>query len=75
MFLEEFNIQKSPDTKEYKPLKTLYEVYRSFCLDNGYKPLNKSNFTKRLESLKFGLERRNIGKVVFLSTPLENVFL
>lgn len=75
MYLEEFNIQKSPDTKDYKPLKTIYEVYRTFCLDNGYKPLNKSNFTKRLESLKFGLERRNIGKVVFLSTPLENVFL
>lgn len=75
MYLEEFNIQKSPDTKEYKPLKTIYEVYRSFCLENGYKPLNKSNFTKRLEALKFSLERRNIGKVVFLSTPLENVFL
>jgi putative DNA primase/helicase len=75
MYLEEFNIQKSFDTKDYKPLKTIYEVYRTFCLDNGYKSLNKSNFTKRLESLKFGLERRNIGKVVFLSTPLENVFL
>ncbi len=75
MYLEEFNIQKSPDTKDYKPLKIIYEVYRTFCLDNGYKPLNKSNFTKRLESLKFGLERRNIGKVVFLSTPLEKVFL
>ncbi|MEY2921502.1 MAG: hypothetical protein RL108_111 [Bacteroidota bacterium] len=75
MYIEEFNIQKSPDTKDYKPLKTIYEVYRTFCLDNGYKPLNKSNFSKRLEFLKFSLERRNIGKVVFLSTPLENVFL
>lgn len=75
MFLEEFNIQRSSDTKKYEPLKIIYEVYRKFCLESGYKPLNKSNFTKRLEALKFSLDRRNIGKVVFLSTPLENVFL
>lgn len=75
MFLEEFNIQSSSDTKKYEPLKIIYEVYRKFCLESGYKPLNKSNFTKRLEALKFSLDRRNIGKVVFLSTPLENVFL
>ena len=29
---------------------TLYNAYRDFCQDNGYKPLGAANFNKRLKS-------------------------
>jgi len=74
IFLEEYSIQKSSDSKEFITLKTVYDAYRAFCLESGYKPISKLNFSKRLQSLKFLIEKRNIGKVVLLSTPLENVF-
>lgn len=75
IFLEEYNINKSTDSKEYKTLKTVYDAYRAFCSESGYRTISKLNFSKRLLSLKFLIEKRNIGKVVFLTTPLENVFL
>jgi putative DNA primase/helicase len=74
IFLEEYSIQKSSDSKEFITLKTVYDAYRAFCLESGYKPISKLNFSKRLQSLKFLIEKRNIGLVVLLSTPLENVF-
>jgi putative DNA primase/helicase len=74
IFLEEYNINKSTDSKEYKTLKTVYDAYRAFCSESGYRTISKLNFSKRLLSLKFLIEKRNIGKVVLLNTPLENVF-
>jgi putative DNA primase/helicase len=74
IFLEEYNINKSTDSREYKTLKIVYDAYRAFCLESGYKPISKLNFSKRLQSLKFLIEKRNIGKVVLLNTLLENVF-
>jgi putative DNA primase/helicase len=74
IFLEEYNINKSTDSREYKTLKTVYDAYRAFCSESGYKPISKLNFSKRLQSLKFLIEKRNIGKVVLLNTLLENVF-
>jgi putative DNA primase/helicase len=75
MFLEEFNIQKSIDLKSSVTIKTAYNAYREYCGESGFKPLNKINFSKRLESLKFLIERNNKGKVVYFHTTLENVFL
>jgi putative DNA primase/helicase len=75
LFLEEYNINKSSDSQEFKTLKTFYNAYKEFCVESGNKPINKLNLSKRLQSLKFIIEKRNIGKVVLLSTPLENVFL
>jgi putative DNA primase/helicase len=75
IFLEEYNINKSTDSREYKTLKTFYDAYRAFCSESGYKQISKLNCSKRLQSLKFLIEKRNIGKVVLLTTPVENVFL
>lgn len=74
MFMEELNIIKSSNEKEFHPLKDVYKAYREYCTENGYKPLSKINFSKRLEVLKFFIVRKNIGLVVFLSKPLEIVF-
>jgi putative DNA primase/helicase len=74
LFLEEFGIQKSSDSKEFVTLKTFYNAYREFCVESGNKFVSKLTLSKRLQSLKYILEKRNKGKVVLVSTPLENVF-
>lgn len=74
MYLEELNITKSVNNEKYYPFKVVYASYRQFCTENGYRPLNSLNFSKRMISLKFQIERKNIGKVIYISTPLENVF-
>lgn len=64
-FLYENNYQSSPSS--YVQYKTLYEEYRKFCDDGGFKPVNKTNFRKRLEAAKVTIERRNFGIVAFLA--------
>ncbi len=34
-------------------LKLLYSGYKEFCMDDGYRPLGKKNFSERLEGLGF----------------------
>ncbi|TVZ16406.1 phage/plasmid primase, P4 family [Maribacter sp. MAR_2009_72] len=46
MFIDENNYQNSPT--EYRLIKELYQEYRAFCIEDGFKPVNKSNFIKRL---------------------------
>ena len=65
IFIEENGYQLSPSN--YKVVKDLYTAYRSFCLDDGFKPVNKTNFIKRLQSFGVQVEKRNIGNVAFLS--------
>ena len=64
-FLYENNYGPSPSN--YILLGTLYEEYRAFCADDGFKPLKKTNFRKRLEASKITIERRNFGIVAFLA--------
>lgn len=72
LFLDEVGYKK--DLETYKPLKELYAEYRNFCIDGGFRPVNKMNFSKRLEGLKIEIVRRNVGKVVFVSTNSEIPF-
>lgn len=64
MFIEENSYV--PDADIHQLLKDLYQTYRSFCLDDGYKPLNKKNFKKRLEILKFLVHQTYDGNRVYL---------
>jgi putative DNA primase/helicase len=48
-------------------LKDVYRVYRSYCLEDGFKPLNKTNFHKRLKFLGIQSERIALGNIVYLS--------
>ncbi len=65
MFLTDNNYQKS--AFDFVSLKELYGEYRQFCLDDGFKSLNKSNFGKRLEANGIQIETRNFGKAVCVS--------
>lgn len=47
-------------------LKELYNEYKVFCIEDGFRPVNKKNFTKRLEKMKFVCTRLNVGNVAYL---------
>lgn len=44
-------------------LKDLYQEYKTFCQNDGYKPLGKRNFKKRLEGQNLSVEAGNGNKV------------
>ncbi len=69
LFIEENSYKPSPTN--YKVIKDLYTSYRTFCLDDGFKPVNKTNFIKRLQSFGVQVEKRNVGNVAFLSLETE----
>lgn len=64
-FLNEHHYQ--PDTQYYQLLSSLYPAYRTFCLEDGHKPLKKLNFRKRLEVLGYPIDQQNDGNRVYLS--------
>jgi putative DNA primase/helicase len=47
-------------------LKNLYQSYKSFCTDNGYRPVHSRNLIKRLEVLGFYTEKKSSGKIIYL---------
>tara|TARA_R110000823_G_scaffold213278_3_gene343227 strand:+ start:95 stop:1630 length:1536 start_codon:yes stop_codon:yes gene_type:complete len=65
MFIDENNYSISPT--DYTLIKELYFEYRSYCCEDGFRPVNKTNFIKRLGSYGFVIERRNVGNVAYLS--------
>lgn len=65
LFLDEHELK--PCTIHFKLIKELYFDYRAFCNEDGFKPLQKVNFKKRLEGLGITIERRSEGNVAYLS--------
>jgi P4 family phage/plasmid primase-like protien len=69
LFVEEYGYK--PNITRYTTISILYSQYRTFCIDDGFKPVNKTNFIKRLESSRIVVERKNVGKVAFLTQDVE----
>ena len=65
MFMEENDYNRSPSN--YILIKELYSEYQIFCSEDGFKPVNKTNFKKRLKGYQVLIERRNVGHVAYLS--------
>jgi len=65
LFIDENGYEKSPT--EHRLIKELYIAYRTFCLEDGYKPVSKSNFIKRLSGFDVEVKRLNFGNVAYLS--------
>lgn len=65
MFVDENSYMKSASS--YKLLKELYNDYKVFCVEDGFKPVNKTNFKKRLSGFGFLVDRLNIGNVAYLT--------
>ena len=66
MFIEDFEYTTSTD---YTTISELYQKYKVYCIEDGFRPVNKSNFMKRLRHFKIVVERKSIGNVAFIITP------
>ena len=64
IFINELDFKTS--TINYTLIKTLYEQYKSFCIEDGFRPVNKSNFMKRLTAYKIFVTRLNVGNVAYI---------
>lgn len=60
-FIDEYKYR--PDAGNNTQVKTMYEQYRAFCYDDGFKPVNKMNFKKRLANYKMYVKRMAVGYV------------
>ena len=65
LFIEEYEYKKS--LENFTLIKVLYPDYKAFCIDNGFRPLNVSNFIKRLQKDKIHTKRIGEGNVAYLT--------
>ena len=70
LFVEESGYIKSPT--DYTTIKELYSGYRIFCIEDGFKSINKSNFKRRLSGLEITIDRKNVGLVAYLTKNTES---
>ncbi|RUQ81533.1 DNA primase [Legionella septentrionalis] len=73
LYLEEESYFPHPES--YQPIKGLYTQYRTFCQEGGFNPVNQLNFQKRLNMSKIIIQKKNIGKVAFLSKETAYKFI
>ena len=64
LYIEEMGYKM--DLSYYTPIKTLYDEYKIFCLDDGFRPVNKTNFMKRLSHHKIYVKRIDVGNVAYI---------
>ncbi len=65
MFLDERNYKSDQDN--YMSIKEIYTDYRAFCFEDGFKPVGKTKFNRRLENQGILIERKAVGMVAYLS--------
>ena len=65
LFIDEYLYTKSKD--DYTLIKDMYSDYRTFCIEDGFKPVNKINFKKRLIAFGIHIDRKNIGIVAYIT--------
>lgn len=65
MFIEDQNL--NPDPNEWTVIKEIYNSYRAYCYEDGYKPVGKKVFIKRLDRIGILTERKAPGMVAYLS--------
>ena len=70
MFVEDFEYKTSTD---YTTIRELYTKYKEFCIEDGFRPVNKSNFMKRLRHFKIIVERKSIGNIAYVTTDKNNL--
>ena len=64
LFLEDGSYE--PDFNEEVPLKLLYNEFKTFCCESGYKSISLKAFSERLRQLGINVHRKANGNVVDL---------
>lgn len=62
LFMDESGYKPSTD---FKPLKDLYNDYKIFCIEGGFKSISIRKFAERIRKQGFETEKRSLGQVVF----------
>lgn len=70
MFIEDFDYKIST---EHTSISQLYSQYKAYCIEDGFRPVNKSNFMKRLRHFKILVDRISAGNVAYIRTD-KNIF-
>lgn len=65
LFLDEN--EYTPHHSDYKKIKDIYPEYRAFCAEDGFRPVNKINFKRRLEACGVITRRIDSGNIAFLT--------
>ena len=55
----------TPSIDEHMKQETIYNDYKKFCSEGGYRPVSVRKFKERMEKLGFQTGRRNFGKIVY----------
>lgn len=63
MFLEEYGYSVSKNN--YCTLKGMYDEYKSFTVDCGYRAVSMKTFSERIRSKNFVIEKRRNGRIVY----------
>ena len=68
LFVDEYTFVASETYKT--AVADLYDRYKRFCIDDGYRPVGKNKFSRRIEKQGFVKCRMNNGSVAFLMESL-----
>lgn len=66
LFITEMEYKIS--TTNYILISELYPKYKTFCVEDGYRPVGKTKFIQRLNHYKIFVNRINVGNVAYLTT-------
>jgi len=72
LYLEENGYKKDPSN--YCTIKALYSNYRECCNEDGFRPVSRMNFKKRLQGYGIVIERKNMGDVAFIHSGVAHSF-
>lgn len=67
LYLDEYEYKPSTN---YTRIQDLYPNYKEFCLTGGYRPVNRSNFIKRLKHHDIIVMRKSVGYVAYVESEL-----
>jgi putative DNA primase/helicase len=65
MFIEDYEYKTSTN---YTKVDPIYQKYKVYCIDDGFKYVSKPNFMKRLKHFKIVVDRKSIGNVAFITS-------
>ena len=65
LFISEMEYKAS--TVNYILISELYPKYKTFCIEDGYRPVGKSKFIQRLNHYKIFVKRINVGNVAYIT--------
>ena len=70
LFLDDSNYEIA--TAQNMPFTSVFNEYRSFCMDSNYRHLSKKAFSQNMKKLGYQLKRKNYGQAIFIE---KKVFL